>query len=303
VKQYQFDSRQTVCQRGVQKCLTRLFITALKQINPDFSYVSAYDTIFFLFGDDRMENRAISHAIFVGDVHLNDRKPEREIAFCRFMDWVLETSPDHVFLMGDIFEFWFGYRYVMFSQVLKPLTKIAQITDAGIPVTYLVGNHDFKPGFVFTNLLRVTVNQEPVRMTLGGQRVYISHGDEINTADRPYMMTRAVYRSKIAQFLFQHFVPVSLAWHIGRVLSDTSRQFTGKREKTIPPEVFNSFCRREIAEGVSLVIHGHNHDPGERVMEMESGTLRLIDTGDWLGDCGHYVEYIDGTFHCKTWPI
>ncbi len=250
-----------------------------------------------------MKSKEITHAIFVGDVHLSDRHPQREAAFCKFMDWVCDSGADHVFLMGDIFEFWYGYRYVMFSQVLKPVSKIALITDSGISVTYLVGNHDFKPGYVFTDILNVNVCTEPLRINIGNECVYVSHGDEINTADRSYMLTRAIFRSKWAQFLFQHFIPVSLAWHIGRALSDTSRKYTGKRQKRVPSEVFKSFCNRERSAGVTVVIHGHNHDPGERVVQLESGTLRLIDTGDWLGECGHYVEYKNGNFECKSWPF
>jgi UDP-2,3-diacylglucosamine hydrolase len=247
--------------------------------------------------------QAFTDAIFVGDVHLDDRNPVREKAFCRFLDMVRNRKPGHVFLMGDIFEFWFGYRYVMFAKLIKPMAKIAELRDAGIPVTYVVGNHDFKPGPVFTDILQIGVEMQPVRMDLGDERLYISHGDEIDFTDRSYLLMRSIFRNSAVQFLFQHFVPVSWAWLIGRTLSDSSRKITGGKESRIPGDVFDTFCRREVQDGVTVIIHAHHHEHGERIWEHDGKKLRIIDVGDWLGDCGHYVEFKDGVFQCRTWPF
>ncbi|MGB3977308.1 MAG: UDP-2,3-diacylglucosamine diphosphatase [bacterium] len=250
-----------------------------------------------------MESLTFTDAIFVGDVHLDDRNPTREQAFCRFLDMVRDKKPDHVFLMGDIFEFWFGYKYAMFSKVIRPVAKIAELRDAGIPITYLVGNHDFKPGYVFTDILRVKVEMRPLRIDVGAERLYISHGDEIDTSDRLYLLMRSVLRNRAVQFVFQHAVPVSLAWLLGRSLSDSSRKANFKKDRRIPDAVFDSFCRREKQNGVTVILHGHNHDPGLRTWNSGNDNLTIIDVGDWLGDCGHYVEYKDGLFQCKTWPF
>jgi UDP-2,3-diacylglucosamine hydrolase len=254
-------------------------------------------------GDCLMEKTSISHAIFVGDVHLDDRHPMREKAFCQFLDMIREIRPDHVFLMGDIFEFWFGYKYCMFSRILRPVAKIAQLTDSGIPVTYLVGNHDFKPGPVFSDLLQVDVKMTPLRLDLGSHRLYLSHGDEINTSDKKYMFTRAVFRHPMAQFLFQHLIPISWAWFIGRGVSDSSRKYSNNRERPVPSDVFEAFCGREMDNGIDVAIHGHNHDPGERVYESGGQRITIIDSGDWLTDRGYYVEFKDNTFQCKIWPF
>ncbi|MBN1879418.1 UDP-2,3-diacylglucosamine diphosphatase [bacterium] len=250
-----------------------------------------------------MDERSISYAFFVGDVHLDDRNPMREKAFCEFLDMVRSEKPDHVFLMGDIFEFWFGYRNVMFSRVLKPVIKIAQLSDAGIPVTYLVGNHDFKPGPVFRDILGVRIEYHPVRVTLGSQYVYLAHGDEINADDIGYRFIRAVFRHPVSQWLFQHFIPASLAWYIGRGTSDSSRKLNGRRERFIPEKAFDAFCRRELSREVNTVIHGHTHDPGIRSRETGGKSLRIIDSGDWLGEQGHYVVFRNDEFQCKTWPF
>ncbi len=250
-----------------------------------------------------METAAISHAYFVGDVHLDDRKPAREKAFCRLLDLILQEKPDHVFLMGDIFEFWFGYHNVMFSKVLKPVAKIAQLTDAGIPVTYCVGNHDFKPGPVFEKILGVRVEFAPFRITLGSHRVYLAHGDEINTADLGYRFIRSIFRNPVTQFMFQHFIPASLAWYIGRRTSDSSRILTSSRERPIPEKAFDAFCRRELDNRVDVVVHGHNHDPGIRSREIDGRKITIIDSGDWLGDRGHFVVFKNDEFLCKSWPF
>ncbi|HPQ40714.1 MAG TPA: UDP-2,3-diacylglucosamine diphosphatase [bacterium] len=245
----------------------------------------------------------INHAFFVGDVHLDTRHSDREVAFCRFLDHIREQRPDHVYLLGDLFEFWFGYSKVMFSTHLRTIMKIARLTENGIPVTYLVGNHDFRPGPVFSDILGVRIEMDVIRIRLGSHQVYVAHGDEINFADWKYRMIRHLLRNPVTQTLFRFIVPPSAAWHIGRCTSDSSRKLNAERERPIPEPVFRSFIAREAERGIDTIIHGHNHDPGIRRITHEDRTVTLIDSGDWLGVQGHYVEFVDDTFRCETWPI
>jgi len=245
----------------------------------------------------------IAHAYFIGDVHLDVRRPEREAAFCNLLDSVRKEKPDHVFLMGDLFEFWFGYSRIMFSGHLKAVLKIAQLSEAGIPVTYLVGNHDFRPGPVFRDILGVHVAFHPLRVHIGSHFAYVSHGDEINTADRKYRLIRGLLRNPVTQTLFRCCVPPSVAWYIGRGTSHSSRRINARRERPIPEEIFRSFVSREAANGIDIVIHGHNHDPGMRTVTAGGRPVTIIDSGDWLGGRGHYVAFSDDTFRCRTWPI
>ncbi|MBN1297266.1 UDP-2,3-diacylglucosamine diphosphatase [bacterium] len=250
-----------------------------------------------------MNETSISHAYFIGDIHLDTRRPERESAFCALMDWVRERRPDHVFLMGDLFEFWFGYSTVMFSRHLRAIMKIGQLTETGIPVTYLPGNHDFRPGPVFEDILGVRVEPGILRIRMGSHAVYIAHGDEINVSDWKYMVIRKLLRNRAIQELFRFGVPVSVAWQFGRGTSYSSRAITRERERPIPNPVFQAFIEREQVRGIDTIIHGHNHDPGIRRHNTGRGMVTIIDCGDWLGKQGHFVEYADDAFRCMTWPL
>jgi len=251
-----------------------------------------------------MNDLVISHAYFIGDVHMDKRHPERERAFCLLLDEIIKKKPDHVFFMGDLFEFWFGYKKVMFSEHLKAVMKIEQILEKKIPVTYFVGNHDFNPGRVFEDILGVSVEQKPMRIKIGKFLVYLSHGDEINISDKKYLFIRRIIRNSFAQWLFRTFIPPSIAYRIGHMTADTSRKYSGDKDRPVPEDVFSEFCRREAARGVDIVLHGHNHDPGVRTSEEgEFGKLQIFDSGDWLKDKGHYIEFIDNQFRCRIWPF
>ncbi|MCD4653928.1 UDP-2,3-diacylglucosamine diphosphatase [bacterium] len=250
-----------------------------------------------------MTGSLISHAYFIGDVHMDRRYPEREISFCRLLDEVARTKPDHLFLMGDLFEFWFGYEKVMFCEHLKAIMKIGQITEKGIPVTYITGNHDFYPGRVFEGILGISVEKDPIRVLIGSHSVYLAHGDEINKADIRYRIVRAFLRSPISQTMFRLFLPPTIAWYIGHATSDSSRKYRSQKERPVTEDIFNDFCKIESATGIDTVIHGHNHDPGIRQWEGSGRELTIIDSGDWLGTQGHYVEFINDQFRCKTWPF
>mgnify|MGYP001549694170 CR=1 FL=1 len=247
--------------------------------------------------------KEIRHAFFIGDVHLDSRKPDREKAFCRLLDSVVESHPDQVFLMGDIFEFWYGYKKVMFSEYVIPVIKIHKLVESGIPVAYMSGNHDFHPGMVFEEKLKIEVFHEPVRVKIEDHYVYVAHGDQINASDWKYLLLRKTLRNPIMQFLWETFVPPSLAWYIGRGTSDSSRKLSDDSERPISKDDFDSFCRREVGAGVNVVLHGHNHNQGVRTWEEDGKKLKVIDTGAWLGEKGHYIEYVDGEFICRQWPI
>lgn len=247
--------------------------------------------------------QTINRAYFIGDVHLDTRHADREAAFCRLLEHIRVNRPDHVFLMGDIFEFWFGYSKIMFSSHLRTVMKIAELTAARIPVTYLVGNHDFRPGPVFSDIIGVQVEMGILRIHMGSHYVYIAHGDEINRSDWKYRLIRGLLRNSVSQSMFRFLVPPGLAWHIGRRTSDSSRKLNAERERPIPETVFQDFIAREADKGIDTIIHGHNHDPGTREIRHNDRTVRIIDSGDWLGETGHYVEFSDDTFRCRTWPI
>ncbi len=237
----------------------------------------------------------ISKAYFVGDVHLDPRFPAREKAFCRFLDGMKAQHPDALYLMGDIFEFWFGYKTVMFSHYFKVIAKFAELISDGIAISYVVGNHDFHPGPLFRDELGVVIFDHPIRIAIGKYNVYLSHGDEINIKDRGYLFLKRVLRNKLAQKLFS-CIPADWSWHLGQLTSDTSRRYTSAQASKIPDDVYRIFLRERIQEGVQVVIHGHTHEFGRKLLEIDGQQIILINSGHWFQP-GHYVEFTEGEFH------
>ncbi|MBN1354858.1 UDP-2,3-diacylglucosamine diphosphatase [bacterium] len=237
---------------------------------------------------------------FVGDVHLDARIPAREKAFCRFLDYVLGEKPDALYLMGDIFEFWFGYRTVMFAETIRVVSKLAAISEGGTRITYITGNHDFNPGPVFSRYLGFDIATGPVFLDLGTQRVYVSHGDEINTEDRGYRFLKSILRNGTMQMLFR-IIPASWAYYIGRFVSDVSRKHTQKITD-IPPHVYAAFSDRIAESGFDVVIHGHTHKPEMKTLDVSGKQLLMINSGHWFGP-GYYVVYENGKFRLNEFEV
>ncbi len=239
-------------------------------------------------------------AVITGDVHLDPRVPAREIAFCRFLDWVIDHRPDALILLGDIFEFWFGYDSIMFSRFLRPIVRLGTIRNLGIDIHYLVGNHDFLPGRVFSEYLDIQVHDDPILIRFGETLTYLSHGDEINSEDRGYQFLKSILRNPISQRLFR-LIPASFAWHLGRVTSDTSRRYT-QHKNEMSPATFDCFVQKLAEQNITAIIHGHTHHPMDRIMTYGDRQIRHINAGHWFGP-GHYILADSGAFELKSVPI
>jgi UDP-2,3-diacylglucosamine hydrolase len=242
----------------------------------------------------------IKKAYFVGDVHLDFRLPERESAFCKLMDIIKDDLPDAVFLMGDIFEFWFGYKTLMFAKTIRAVSKIAELASLGVRVFYIAGNHDFYPGPVFSDYLKTEIKMEPFIQKMGSHTVYLSHGDEINSKDYGYRFLKSLIRNRAAQAVFK-CIPASFAWRIGGFTSNASRKLTDFKAK-IPDDIYNSFLEAISLQGVDTIIHGHTHDPGVRAYRSGKAALNVINSGHWFGK-GHYVIFRNDEFQLIEFPF
>jgi UDP-2,3-diacylglucosamine hydrolase len=147
---------------------------------------------------------------FASDVHLgaptiqNHREHEK-----RFVAWLDHVKPTAkaIYLLGDIFDFWFEYKKVVPRGHTRLLGKLSEITDSGIPVYFFTGNHDI---WVFDYLpaeTGVTVYHHPIELTLGNKRFFLAHGDGLGGFDRKFNLLKALFTNKFAQWLFSHIHP------------------------------------------------------------------------------------------------
>ena len=165
---------------------------------------------------------------FASDIHLGAGDPAaaREVER-RFVAWLDRAGRDaeSIFLVGDIFDFWFEYRRVVPKGFVRTLGKLAELTDWGVRVVFLTGNHDMWVGDYLTRECGVEVYTAPQLLTLGGRRIFVAHGDNMNIDGQPMLrLLNRIFRSRTLRWLFSWGVHPDWAMRFGHWWSGKSRK-------------------------------------------------------------------------------
>lgn len=224
-------------------------------------------------------------AYFVSDVHLgapalkNNR--ERELAF---VDWLNEIKKDatHLFLMGDIFDFWFEYKTVVPRGFTRTLGKIAELSDAGIEVHYFTGNHDVWVFDYLPNELGLILHRAEFRTELNGKKFFLAHGDGLDLSDKGYLLLKKIFTSRLLQWMFARIHPnFSLSFgHGWSKHSRISKGMTGEEFKGPESEGMFIFAESVLKkESFDYFVFGHRHVLVDVPIGEKS---RYINLGDWM---------------------
>lgn len=233
----------------------------------------------------------------MSDVHLGApalrNNLEREKLFVR---WLEEISHDAemIFLMGDIFDFWFEYKKVAPRGFVRVLGKIAEITDKGIPVHFFTGNHDVWVFDYLPSETGVIVHHKPFETELKGKKFFMAHGDGLNPSDKGYLFISALFHNRAAQWLFSKLHP-NFAFGLAHRWSKHSRLSNGVEGARFMGEENEeqiSFARRTLNEGRSFdyFVFGHRHLALEYDLNERSKVFLL---GEWIKEFSYGV--FDGT--------
>lgn len=239
------------------------------------------------------ENKRI---YFASDFHLGAPDAEKSrVREKRILQWLemVEKDAQHIFLVGDIFDFWFEYKHAIPKGYTRLLGKLAQLTDKGIGISVFIGNHDMWMNGYFEDELNIPVYYEPQTYTLGTKSFYIGHGDGLGPGDHGYKFLKKVFRNPVCRWMFSAIHPswgISLANYFSR----KSRAKTGMElEKFLGEE--NEWLAIYSKEQLQLqhfdyFIFGHRHLPLDIKLAENS---RYINLGDWI----NYFSYavFDGT--------
>ena len=169
---------------------------------------------------------------FISDVHLGllerqtDRK--REDLLLKVLDKI-SIDAKEIFLVGDIFDYWFEYKEVVPSHFYRTLNKIDELKQKGIPITYIMGNHDFGHKSFFLNEFNIKIERGDIERIIEGKKFYISHGDGKSKNDIGYLILKKILRSPISNFLFRLIHP-DLGIKLAKGSSSTSRDHTDKKD-------------------------------------------------------------------------
>jgi UDP-2,3-diacylglucosamine hydrolase len=188
-----------------------------------------------------------------------------------------------IFIVGDLFDFWYEYRTVVPKGYTRILGKLAEITDSGIPIHFFTGNHDMWMSGYFEEELNIPVYHEPKTFSFNGKTFYVGHGDGLGPGDHGYKFLKKIFRNKICQGLFGVLPPL-VGVGVAGWLSRRSRAMTGSSDAQFlgeDKEWLVIYCRGLLrSERYDFFIFGHRHLPIDLLLD-PSGS-RYINLGDWI---------------------
>lgn len=233
---------------------------------------------------------------FFSDAHLGigtkEEDRQKEDSLVQFLELV-RSDAEQLFIVGDLFDYWFEYRTVVPKGYFRLFSKLADLSEAGVSLTYLAGNHDFWLRSYFNDEFGMKIERDPIERLIGGKRFYLNHGDGLLKNDTGYRILKRVLRNKTNIFLFSLIHP-DLAAGIARWSSRKSRRYTSKRE--YEGDDMSKFAEQKINEGYDFVVMGHNHVPCRR----NFGSGVYVNLGDWLSK-QTYAVFDGSSLDLKTW--
>lgn len=231
--------------------------------------------------------------IFLADAHL--RRPA-DANYRKLLEFLgtLEGNTRTLYLLGDIFEFWVGYRYVVFTAYLPLLEGLRRLREAGTEIVFIEGNHDFHMGLYFTEILGCRVLPQEGSFDIDGKRVFLAHGDLMDEADVGYRRLRRVLRSLPLKVLIR-IIPPDWTWGIAAWMGRVSKSQQARHEKRNPTPLLRNHATARFTEGYQVVMTGHFHLPLHE--QDEQGEMFAL--GDWIRDFS-YVECDDGAFSLRS---
>ncbi|MBA4241914.1 MAG: UDP-2,3-diacylglucosamine hydrolase [Sphingobacteriaceae bacterium] len=238
---------------------------------------------------------------FASDFHLGvptfELSLAREKKIVRWLDSIKSTA-EEIYLVGDIFDFWWEYKYTIPKGQTRLLGKIAEITDSGIPVHFFTGNHDLWMRDYFVQELGVTVNHEPIRKIYNNKSFLIGHGDGLGPGDGWYKFLKKCFKNPFLIWCFKTLHP-NIGFWIARRSSKRSRINTGDSDKEFlgdDNEWLMTYCKEQLKkEHTDYFVFGHRHLP----LDLKaSATSRYINLGEWINYCT-YAEFDGNNLELK----
>lgn len=222
---------------------------------------------------------------FISDFHLG--APDKTASLARekkivsFLNSIRQDTSE-LFILGDIFDFWFEYRKVVPKGYVRLLGKLAEMSDAGIKIRFFIGNHDMWVRDYFRQELNMDVFHHPTEFNFGGSRFLIGHGDGLGPGDHKYKLLKRIFRNPVAQWLFG-ILPPTIGIGLADFFSRRSRAKTGSADETFlgeDREWLIAYCRGILKkEHYDYFIFGHRHLPIDFALNEKS---RYMNLGDWL---------------------
>jgi UDP-2,3-diacylglucosamine hydrolase len=222
---------------------------------------------------------------FSSDNHLGaptlELSKPREKKFVAWLDHVKKDAAA-IFLLGDLFDFWFEYKTVVPKGFTRTLGKLAEISDSGIPIYFFVGNHDLWMRDYFKTELNIEVFYQPQEFTFNKKQFLIGHGDGLGPGDKGYKRMKKVFTNPFSKWLFNWLHPdigVKLAQYMSvknkLISGDDDAKFLGEDNEWLV-----QYCKlKENQKHRDYYVFGHRHLPLEIAI---NNTSKYVNLGDWI---------------------
>ena len=222
---------------------------------------------------------------FASDQHLGaptlKESLPRELKFVKWLDEVKDDA-EAIFLLGDLFDFWFDYKKVVPRGFVRVLGKLAEIKDSGVPIYFFVGNHDLWMSDYFETELNIPVYHKPQEFTINNKTFFIGHGDGLGPGDKGYKRMKKVFTNPFSKWLYRWLHPdigVSLAQYLSvknkLISGEEDVKFLGEENEWLV-----HYAKRKLeTKHYDYFLFGHRHLPMEIILNSSS---KYINTGDWI---------------------
>ena len=217
--------------------------------------------------------------LFISDIHLGlqekaqeEEKEKKLISFLKFA----ETNCDELFIVGDLFDYWFEYKRVYQKGFYRTLAALKDLSERKIKLHYFIGNHDFLHRDFFEEEFGAIMHHDKLSVELYGKKFFIAHGDGLVSNDTGYNILKWILRNKFFQWLYSLLHP-DLGIAIASKTSKSSREYTDKKDYGEVDGLYEA-AKKKIDEGFDYVIFGHLH---KRIWQnYKQGNY--INMGSWL---------------------
>lgn len=227
---------------------------------------------------------------FASDFHLG--APDYESSLIRekkIVSWLKSIKKDaqEIYLVGDIFDFWFEYKHAIPKGYTRFFGEIASIVDSGTPIHFFTGNHDMWMFDYLKKELGVTIHYDKIEKTYNGKQFLIAHGDGLGPGDKGYKILKKILRNKFCQWCFARLHP-NFGIGLANFFSKTSRKHT-ERDVFLgeDKEWLITYCKKKLTEKpYNYFIFGHRHYPIDFKLNEKA---KYINLGEWITDSNYAV--------------
>lgn len=218
-------------------------------------------------------------AVFISDVHLHGVDDPRTQPFADFVRSFKGTA-DLMCIVGDLFDFYYGFKSVVYWQHLPALAAFDELRRSGMKLVFVEGNHEFRIAEAMRGAFGMETFVGEGEIRVNGKRIHLNHGDLADPKDYGYRFLHWALRNPVTSFAAS-LVPPSWALGVARLASDQSRAYAGGRGERLT-KLFRERAKEAIGAGYDAAIFGHSHWPVLETVEVSGRSGTFANCGDWV---------------------